>query len=182
MQRVGLTAITLGAVALFLQSAAGTSLSTIVGDALFVAAGFLAACYLVFVERYRVPALAGNAVVLTFSSLIVLPMYLLFFDSRIPSAPTADVATQALFQGVLMSAAYVLTHYGVLKIGGARVSMIMASIPVLTLLMGKSVAGDLIRPLEVVAVVLITFGIAFGAFLRLNMERPRPDPGSATAR
>ena len=96
---------------------------------LFVVAAVLAASYLVFVEHYRVPALAGNAVVIVFSALIVVPVYLLGFESKIPSAPVTDVAYQALFQGVLMSTAYVATHQAVLKLGGARVSMIMASIP-----------------------------------------------------
>lgn len=170
VQRVGLAAITLGAGALFLGSWTSPSAQSFAGDALFLAASFLAACYLVFVEKHRVPALAGNAVVMTLSALIVLPIYFLAFSSRIPAAPASDVAVQALFQGLLMSVAYVLTHQGVLKVGGARVSIIMSSIPVLTLLMGKAVADDPIRPIEIVAVVLITFGIFFGAFLKLGKE------------
>lgn len=167
-QQIGLSAILLGGAALFVQASYGSSSTALIGDGLFVVAAFLAACYLVFVERYKVPALAGNAVVMVFSAVIVLPVYLIGFESRLLTAPMHDVAIQALFQGFLMSLAYFLTHFAVLKIGGARVSMIMASIPVITLLMAHSIAGDPIRPLEVFAVLAICCGIVYGALLKLR--------------
>ncbi len=156
-QAFGLVAICVGAAALLFGASAQTEIrGALIGDGLFMTAALLAACYLVFVEQHRVPALAGNAVVMVFSALIVIPTYLLFFESKFAAVPIAHVAWQALFQGVLMSLAYLATHQAVLKIGGARVSMIMASIPVLTLLAGHIIAGDPVGPVEVFAVIAIS--------------------------
>ena len=171
-QAFGLTAICLGAAALLTRASIQTEVqSVLIGDGLFMTAALLAACYLVFVEQHRVPALAGNAVVMVVSALIVIPAYVLFFESKLAAAPIGHVAWQALFQGVLMSLAYLATHQAVLKIGGARVSMIMASIPVLTLLTGHVIASDPIGAIEVFAVVAISTGIIVGALVKLRAPR-----------
>lgn len=171
-QVIGLTAIVVGAIGLLGVTGAHPGDRALVGDALFLAAAFCAACYFVLVERYQVPALAGNAVVIVFSGIIVVPAYLIFFESNIPSAPWRDVALQALFQGMLMSAAYVAVHQAVLLIGGARVTMIMAILPVLTLLAGRSIAGDPVTFPETLAILAISGGIVYGALWRLRGERP----------
>ena len=69
-----------------------------------------------------------------------------------------------------MPLAYVATHHAVLKIGGARVTMIMASIPVITLVTGRLIAGDTFSFLDVVAIVTITGGVLCGAMFKLRAE------------
>lgn len=179
-QALGLAAIVAGAAMLLATSgtlSAGGSFLT--GDVLFLLAAAVTAVYLVLVERHRLPAVASNAVVMVVSGVVVIPAYVLFADSRIPSAPWSDLAVQALFQGVLMAAAYVAVHKAVLLIGGARVAMIMAILPVLTLLAGRTIAGDAITLAESIAIACISVGIACGALWRLRGESVRErDPAA----
>ncbi len=171
-QMIGLVAIVAGAFMLLATAGSNTGdRSVLIGDAMFLGAALLAAAYFVLVERLQIPALAGNAVVIVLSGVIVVPVYLMFFDSNLHTAPWADVVLQAVFQGVLMCVAYVAVHKAVLLIGGARVTMIMAILPVLTLLAGRAIAGDSITLAESVAILAISGGIVYGALWRLRGER-----------
>ncbi|MFO1306733.1 MAG: DMT family transporter [Burkholderiales bacterium] len=171
-QCIGLAAITTGAVALIAIAGSGSdALAVTAGDTLFLVAAMLGAVYFVLVEHHRIPAVACNAVVMVVSGLVVVPAYLAFANSDIPSAPLREIAIQVLFQGVLMSLAYLAVHKAVLLIGGARVTMIMAILPVLTLLAGRAIAGDGITPAETLAIATISGGILYGALWRLRRER-----------
>lgn len=172
-QVLALAAILLGAISLMATSSDSATLNRVfVGDALFIIATLLAACYLVFIEHHRVPALAATAVVMVCSGAIVVPSYLLFSDHRLLSASGTDVAVQMIFQGVLMPLAYLATHQAVLHIGGARVTMIMASIPVLTMLAGHTISRDQITPFEILSIVAISLGVVYGGFYRLRNDSP----------
>jgi drug/metabolite transporter (DMT)-like permease len=170
-EALGLLGICLGAGALFAATLTASATPDVwFGDSLFITAGLLAACYLVFVEKHRVPALAGNALVTVVSAIVALPIYLLLFESGIPATPAADVAQQALFQGVLLSAAYLAVHQAVLRIGGARTSIIMASIPALTLIAGWAIAGDPVSLMEAFAIGSISLGVLVGGLCKLRIR------------
>lgn len=172
-QLVGLTAITLGAVALMAAAgASGDRLEVAMGDAMFLVAAMLGAAYFVIVERHAIPAVACNAAVMVFSGLVVVPAYLLFAQSHILAASAGELAVQVVFQGVLMTLAYLAVHQAVLLCGGARVTMIMAILPVLTLLSGRAIAGDGVTLPETMAIAMISGGILYGALWRLRRERP----------
>ena len=170
-QCLGLAAITAGALMLIaVGGASGDATSVPLGDAMFLAAAALGAIYFVVVEHHRIPAVAGNAVVIVFSGIVVVPAYLLLAESNIPSAPWGEIAVQVLFQGVLMCGAYLAVHKAVLLVGGARVTMIMAVLPVLTLLAGRAIAGDRVTLPETMAIATISGGILYGALWRLRGE------------
>jgi drug/metabolite transporter (DMT)-like permease len=139
---------------------AGTT--PLVGDALFAVAAALAALYFVHIERYRISALAGTAVVMVVSGLIVVPGYLLFFKSNIPTAGVGNLAIQVAFQGAVMPLSYVALHHAALLLGGTRVTIIMASVPLLTLLGERWLAGDTVSRLEGAAITLVSLGVLVG--------------------
>ncbi|HEX8106547.1 MAG TPA: DMT family transporter [Kofleriaceae bacterium] len=166
-QGLGITSISMGVVALLAASYRGLSTAHAVqGDLFFVASSVLAAGYFVYVERHGVPAKLGAALVMVLSGLVVVPAYLVFMPSRIPSAPWREVALQVVVQGPLMSFAYLALHQAVLFIGSKPVSMLLALIPVTTIATGAFIAGDPVSWIEALAVIAVSVGVAIGAAFR----------------
>lgn len=166
-QGLGIASISVGVVALLAASYRGLSTAHAVqGDLFFVASSVLAAGYFVYVERHGIPARLGAALVMVLSGLVVVPAYLVFLPSRIPSAPWREVALQVVVQGPLMSFAYLALHQAVLFIGSKPVSMLLALIPVTTIATGAFIAGDPVSWIEALAVIAVSAGVAIGAASR----------------
>lgn len=176
-QRVGLVLIALGALVLLLNSS-GKSFSamTLVGDLFFLCASAFGAIYLVYVQKHQVPPLVGAAMVSVYSGLVVVPGFVLSVTpSRLWDAPAAELALQVFYQGIGAGALFVvLLGYAVVRLGSQRFSMIVACVPILSLMFGRWIAGDGITVLECVAIALITSGILYGAIARRSADA-RPD-------
>ena len=79
------------------------SISRTLGDALFLVAAFLSACFTVAMRQAKLDPLHAAALVSTGSLAVYLPVYLAFFGTRLAQLPLADFAVQALFQGVVVT-------------------------------------------------------------------------------
>src|ERR1700680_1120446 len=76
----------------------------IIGHLLFLTADCLWACYLMAIRRARLDGLHAAAIAAIVSLLVYLPLYLAFVDSRLLEVSAADLAGQALYQGVVTAA------------------------------------------------------------------------------
>jgi hypothetical protein len=76
------------------------------------------------------------------------------------------VVIQAVVQGALMPLAYFAVHRAVLTLGSKRVAILMAFVPVMTLVTGHWIVADPVAVVEMVAVGLVSMGVAIGAVLR----------------
>ena len=71
----------------------------------------MTACYTVAIRHARIDGLHAVAIAAFVSLLVYLPVYLAFFENGLFNVPLADLAFQALYQGVL-TATVSLSLYG----------------------------------------------------------------------
>jgi drug/metabolite transporter (DMT)-like permease len=97
-QKTGLLVILAGAVVIVGWHGAAWSISRSFGDALFLVASFLTACYTVIMRRSKVDPVHVAALVSIGSLVIYVPPYFAFHCTHFAEVPVADVAIQAIFQ------------------------------------------------------------------------------------
>jgi drug/metabolite transporter (DMT)-like permease len=95
---IGLTAAGVVTIAVPALAVPGESL---VGDLCFPLASLCWAIYTVAARRWGVAPLQAAAIVYALAALIYLPAYLVWGGGRLPSAPLAELAFQAVYQGLL---------------------------------------------------------------------------------
>lgn len=165
---IGLTLIASGALLLVGYSYMSLAENRwLLGDLLFLMSSCSAAAYLVYVHRHDADPLHMAALVAVYSGIV--GAFLLWAwpaPSGLWSAEPREVLVQAIFQGLGMGcAAILLASYASRQLGSQRVAIFFAAIPVLSLLFGRSIAGDAIHPQEAIAVGLISSGILIAAIL-----------------
>jgi drug/metabolite transporter (DMT)-like permease len=99
---LGLSLIFAGALVLVGSQAAAWGLARLVGQALFLLASFLWASFTVIMRQARLDPLHAAALVSVGSLVLYLPPYLLLHGSGMARVPVADIALQAIYQGVLV--------------------------------------------------------------------------------
>lgn len=179
LQGAGLALIALGALVLVGYSAGSMFAGTmLIGDLLFLLSSCLASAYLVYVQQHAVDPTQGAALVAVYSG-VVGGMLLLMWPEPMAlwTAPASELLFQAGFQGVGIGACSVLfATYGALKLGSQRLSVFIAAVPVLSLILGRTLAGDGIHPQEAVAVLLVSSGIVLAGFFLGKGTAPRLAP------
>src|SRR5439155_20539899 len=73
------------------------------GDALFLVAALLSACFTVVMRQAKLEPLHAAALVSTGSLVFYLPIYLALYGTRLAQLPLAEITVQAIFQGVLVT-------------------------------------------------------------------------------
>ena len=99
-KQLGLALIVLGVALMGYESVSSGAAGQWRGDVLFSTASFSWAIYAVAAQCWNVRPLQATSVVYVISAALYLPVYVLFFDSRLLEAPWAELAVQALLQGV----------------------------------------------------------------------------------
>jgi len=98
-----------------------------IGHLLFLSATCMTACYTVAIRHARIDGLHAVAIAAFVSLLVYLPVYLAFFENGLFNVPLADLAFQALYQGVL-TATVSLSLYGPASASWAH-RMLLPSLP-----------------------------------------------------
>lgn len=139
-----------------------------VGQLLFVFAAFLWGVYTVAMRKQGVRALDAVAIVAGVSAFFYLPLYPFVLGSAIPAAPIAEIAFQAVMQGLIAGIGlYYAFNRAVVLLGGASSSLFIAAIPVLTALFAIPVLGEIPSGYDIAGIALITAGIYWGSGARL---------------
>jgi drug/metabolite transporter (DMT)-like permease len=129
----------------------------LVGDALF---------------RYPMQPLAATVATTLGSAVVYLPLWWLFLPSTLGLAPMAEIAMQAIYQGVLVVfVAMLLYTFAVRQIGAQPVALMMAVVPGLSALAAVPVLGEPLSLLSLAGLAAVTAGAVLGA-------RPGPKPAN----
>lgn len=129
------------------------------GYGLLLTAAFLWAAGTVRMRRSRLTALEATALVCVGSLLTYIPLYLASGLSRLMEAPPAEVALQAVYQGVLVSVVALIAFNRSLALIGRRTPAFTALVPVIATLLAIPVLGEVPDPLHVGAILAIGTGV-----------------------
>jgi len=113
------------------------------GDALFLFAAFLSACFTVLIGQAKLDPLHAAALVATESLAIYLPLYLALYGARLAQVPLGEITVQAIFQGVLVTIVSLLLYGRAVAILGASGGAAFgALVPALSALFATPLLGE----------------------------------------
>ena len=159
-RKLGLSLILAGAVIIVAWHAAAWSTSRTFGDALFLFASFLSACFTVVMRQANLEPLHAAALVSTGSLVIYLPIYLTLYGTRLSQLPLAEFIGQAIFQGVLVTIVSLLVYGRAVAILGASGGAAFGSlVPALSALFAIPLLGEWPNEIDWVAIALISAGV-----------------------
>ena len=174
-RRLGLSLIFAGIVVIVVWHAgsAAWSLARTLGDALFLFAGFLTACFTVVMRQAKLDPLHAAALVATGSLAIYLPIYLALHGSRLVLLPLAEFAFQATFQGILVTIVGVVLYGRAVAILGASAGAAFgALVPVLSALLAIPVLSEWPDRTDWLGIALISGGVYLASGARAQDAAP----------
>jgi drug/metabolite transporter (DMT)-like permease len=138
----------------------GWTASRSFGDALFLCASFLTACFTVVMSRAKLDPVHAAALVATGSLVIYLPVYLALFGTHLARLSFADLAIQAMFQGILVTiVSVVLYGRAVATLGASGGAAFGALVPALSALFAIPLLGEWPGETDWGGIVLISAGV-----------------------
>lgn len=139
---------------------AAWSLARIFGDALFLLASFLTACFTVQMRQSSLEPLHAAALVSTGSLVIYLPVYLALHGIHFAQATLAAITVQAIFQGVLVSVVAVVLYCRAVAVLGALAGAAFgALVPSLSALFAIPVLGEWPGETDSFGIIAISAGL-----------------------
>ncbi|WP_197465276.1 DMT family transporter [Tistrella mobilis] len=137
------------------------------GHAIFLCAALVWTGYVMVLRRSAIDGLHATAIAAVVSAVCYLPVYALFLPSAFGTAPVADMAIQAIYQGV---GATVFGLYAfnqaVRRLGAAGGAALSALIPVVTMALAAPLLGEVPGPIDLAAALVITVGVLLLTVLR----------------
>jgi drug/metabolite transporter (DMT)-like permease len=142
-RKLGFSLILAGALVIVGWHEASWSASRCLGEAMFLSAGFLWACFTVVMRQTKTDPLHATALVATCSSILYLPIYLALHGTRLARMPIGDIAIQAMFQGVLVTIVSMISYGRAIAILGASGGAAFgALVPALSALLAIPLLGE----------------------------------------
>ncbi|WP_174872984.1 DMT family transporter [Vogesella oryzae] len=154
----GLMALGVGLLALpLLQGLAATQ--QWLGDGLLLAASLLWALYGMLARRWQLPAWQLTAFVTLASAVLYLPVYLLWLPKGLGQVPLGTVVGLGIFHAVVPAIVGMLVYLrAVNALGAARMSALMALIPVLTGMLAVPLLGEPLDAALAAALLCVSVG------------------------
>jgi drug/metabolite transporter (DMT)-like permease len=149
-----------------------------VGDLLLLGASALWGAFTALTRRWHVDPLRGAAVVWVLA-LIYLPFYFAFAPMRLLTAPAGEVVFQATYQGIGVAIlALFLYTYATRALGPTSASLFMPLIPVVAVLLGIPVLGEIPSPVQLAGIVVVSVGMVLATMpsSRRNSTTPGDEP------
>lgn len=139
------------------------------GHLLFIAAAFLFACYTIALRRSGLTGLEATAIVSLISCVFYLPVYVIALEPRLLQAAPSSLIFAVVYQAVATNVISLIAYGRAVKaLGAARTSSFAALVPVLTLLLGIPILGEIPSLLECVGI----FAVSIGVFLTTGAPIP----------
>jgi len=159
-KNIGLVLIVVGAVGIVWGAGGTIGTAQNIGDVLFLAAGLAWAGYTVAMRRARLDGLHAAAIAAIGSLVLYLPGYTLILGASVFKAPLADIALQAVVQG-LLTAIVALLLYGrmVGLLGATRGAAFVALTPAMTALLAIPILGEWPAAVDWMAIAVISLGV-----------------------
>jgi drug/metabolite transporter (DMT)-like permease len=163
-QRVGLALIVAGAVLLIAANATDAdvpwSTSRLFGAALALLAALMWAVFTVVMRRADLAPLHAAALVSTGSLVVYLPVYVAWHGATLAQVPLAELTTQAVFQGVLVTIVSLLLYgRAVALLGAAGGAAFGALVPALSALIAIPLLAEWPSATDWLAIVVISSGV-----------------------
>ena len=134
------------------------------GDLLFLCGSTSWAVFTLLLRRYPMSPLTAAVSTTLGSAILYLPVWWIFLPSTLSQAPIAEIAMQALYQGVLVVfVAMMLYTFAVRRLGAQTVALLMAIVPGLSALAAVPVLGEPLSWLTLAGLGAVTIGAIFGA-------------------
>jgi drug/metabolite transporter (DMT)-like permease len=134
------------------------------GDLLFLCGSSLWAVFTLLLRRHPMSPLTAAVSTTLGSAVLFLPVWWLFLPSMMSRAPIAEIAMQAIYQGVLVVfVAMMLYSFAVRCLGGQTVALMMAVVPGLAALAAVPVLGEPLSLHTAAGLVAVTMGAVIGA-------------------
>ncbi|MES2241772.1 MAG: DMT family transporter [Pseudomonadota bacterium] len=163
LRAVGLLLIG-GGMAVFGASSLADAAQTWRGDLLFILAAMMWALYTLAFRNSGLTPWQGAAVINAWSSLLLLPVLLIFGAPKLLTAPWTDVAWQALGQGAVAGLLGLVTYMiAIARLGAARASLSAALVPISTALGATWLLGEPLGAGTLAASVLVACGVALAS-------------------
>lgn len=129
------------------------------GDLLLLGASALWGAFTALTRRWQVDPLRGAAVVWVLA-LVYLPFYVAFAPMRLLTAPPGEVVFQAAYQGVGVAIlALFLYTFATRALGPTSASLFMPLIPIVAVLLGIPVLGEVPSPVQLVGIAVVSVGM-----------------------
>ena len=142
-QKFGLSLILSGALIIIGGHGMAWSSLRIFGDALFLIASFLTACYTVIVRQSKLDPIHVAALVSTGSLVIYAPIYVVLHGSHLAGMPLPELTVQLIFQGTVVTIiSLVLYGRAVLILGASGGSAFGALVPALSAVLAIPLLGE----------------------------------------
>lgn len=171
----GYGVIVLGIVMLLAAGAATHGAPNPEGLGALILAAAMWAVYTLLFRRSGLTAAQAAALICVWSAIVFLPLYLLLGLSNFGAASAGEIALQAGYQGVLMSAvAIVVFNRAVSILGAGAATAIIAFLPAVATLLAIPVLGEVPGVAEGFAIAVVVAGALLAARPRLPDSR-RPD-------
>lgn len=176
-RKLGMVMMALGAVAVGGYQVVGSAGNGAWrGDLLFICAGALWASYTIAMRKSGLGPWHAAALVYVISCAVYAPIYLLWLESHLSTAPAFEIAVQlvqSVASGLLSMAAY---GFAVRRLGAAPAAAFGALTPALTALMAIPLLGEWPDAVTWIGIVTVSLGVALanGAFAgnhRANRQR-----------
>jgi drug/metabolite transporter (DMT)-like permease len=151
------------------------------GDAMFLGASICWALYSVLCRRWRLDAIPATCAIAIGCLVTYVPLFAIaaaagWVSTRLASAPWAEIAFQALYQGGLaMLVAGVAFTQVVKTFGPVRTTMITAVVPVLATISALPLLGESLTAAGAVGLVCVTLGLLMGVYAQAGIKRPALD-------
>jgi len=148
-----------------------------IGDAMFICAGSLWACYVVALRKARLGGLHAAAIAAVGSLITYVPAYAMIFGVRLFNAPWHDLVLQAFVHGFLVAViSFLFIGRAVNLLGASNGSAFAALAPAITTLLAIPILGEWPATSDWIAMILISGGvyIASGAPLPVRWVEHGP--------
>lgn len=134
------------------------------GDLLFLCGSSIWAVFTLLLRRYPMPPLTAAVITTLGSAILYLPVWWLFLPSTLGQAPPAEIAIQAIYQGVLVVfVAMMLYSFAVRCLGAQTVALLMAIVPGLAAVSAVPVLGEPLTLFTLAGLGAVTMGAVVGA-------------------
>jgi drug/metabolite transporter (DMT)-like permease len=159
-RKAGLVLIFVGIVCIAGASLLAGDLARSGGHVLFLGAALLWACFTIVMRWAKLAPLHATALVSVGSAIGYLPAYLLIAGKHIMDAPMADIAVQALYQGLLTTVVS-LTLFGraVAILGASSGAAFGALVPAMAALLAIPLLGELPSRPDWIGIAAISLGV-----------------------
>jgi drug/metabolite transporter (DMT)-like permease len=171
---VGLAIIASGVACLVMYVFSGKA-AVMHGDLLMVGASACWACYTVLLRRWAVSPWDATIGVTLLTALMYLPFYLIALPKHMVSASWSDIATQAVYQGLIATIIQMVLYVRTIElIGPTRLGMLMALVPGLAGIAAVPLLNEPLSPWVLAGLVLACLGAWFGNLRNIINQRKKP--------